>query len=701
MRSQPGLSSKDTLLAVTTLSFDIAALELFLPLVAGGRLVIASRELASDGAQLAGALSESGVTIMQATPATWRSVIDAGWQGNKHLKILCGGEALPRELADRLIGLCGELWNMYGPTETTVWSALDRVRPESGPVSVGRPIANTQVYLLDSNYQPVPVGVAGELCIGGDGVARGYLGRPELTADKFIPDPFSEQAGQRLYRTGDAARYLEDGRIEFIGRLDFQLKVRGFRIEAGEIEAALSRHAAVRETAVVAREDIPGDKQLVAYIVFASEQEPAAGQLRSFLKESLPDYMIPSRFVSMERLPLTPNGKVDRRALPAPSGDSNDASMTYVAPRSLLEHKLAGIWEEVFNIRPIGVTDNFFDLGGHSLHAVRVMAQVHKQLGQRLPLAVLLEVATIEKLAVALRQQAGTSNTSPLVAIQPEGSKPPLFCVHPVGGQVMVYQPLARSLGKTQPFYALQAPDFTEIGADYISIEEMAEQYIKAIREIKPEGPYLLAGYSFGGYVAFEMAQQLTSRGEQVSLLAILDTWSPALYQMLPEEDDEAFLLTMLARVRARQQGKNLSISAEQIRSLDANEKMLFVLDQVKEAGILDDNITADIGIPYVRSYMTGYKTRQKAIFQYSPRVYPGAITLLRCVEEDQEALESLKRFGGDTTDASFGWGALSHQAVDVRMVPGYHERMLQEPFVDAVADCLKACLKDATSLKR
>jgi amino acid adenylation domain-containing protein len=696
MRYEPGCNRQETLLAVTTLSFDIAALELFLPLAVGGRLVIASRELASDGAQLAEALDKYGVTMMQATPATWRSMIDAGWQGSKGLKVLCGGEALPRDLADQLLERSGELWNMYGPTETTVWSTLYRVEAGSGPVSIGRPIANTQIYLVDTNLQPVPVGVAGELCIGGDGVARGYFGRPELTADKFIPDPFSQAPGQRLYRTGDAARYLDDGRIEYVGRLDFQMKVRGFRIEAGEIESVLARHPAVSESAVITREDAPGDQQLVAYLVAHGDAEPAAGELRSFLKQTLPDYMIPSRFVAMQKLPLTPNGKVDRRALPAPSSLTADIGLTYIAPRSLLEHKLAHIWEEIFNLRPIGVTDNFFDLGGHSLLAVRVMAQVHKQLGQRLPLSLLFEATTIEKLAAALLQQTEPAVTRPLVAIQPEGDQRPFFCVHPIGGQVLVYQQLARCLGSEQPFYALQAPEFTDIGAAYISIEEMAAHYIQAIREVQPEGPYLLGGYSFGGYVAFEMARQLTRQAQPVSLLAILDTWSPSLYQRLPEEDDEVFLLTMLARVRARQQGRDLILSAEEIRHLGPDERLLFVLEQVKKAGLLDDNITAEVGIPYIRSYMTGYKTRQKAIFQYVPEVYPGRITLLRCAEEDQEALESLQRFGGDTSDPSFGWSALSPYAVDVRTVPGFHERMLQPPYVDAVAEGLKACINDA-----
>jgi amino acid adenylation domain-containing protein len=334
MRGQPGLAEKDVLLSVTTLSFDIAALEVFLPLTVGARLVLVSREVASDGERLSEQLDKSGATVMQATPATWRLLIEAGWEGSRRLKILCGGEALDRELANELLKRSAALWNLYGPTETTIWSAIHKVELESelesesktGAVSIGRPIANTQLYVLDRHLQPVPVGVTGELHIGGDGLARGYLNRPELTAGKFIPNPFSGDSdtgfSDRLYRTGDLARYLPDGSIDFLGRNDDQVKIRGFRIELGEIEAVLDGHPSVQKAVVVAREDVPGEKRLVAYIVPAvaakSEETARVDALRNFLKEKLPAHMVPPFFVVLEKMPLTPNGKIDRKALPAP-----------------------------------------------------------------------------------------------------------------------------------------------------------------------------------------------------------------------------------------------------------------------------------------------------------------------------------------------------------------------------------------------
>lgn len=688
MRNEPGLLESDVLLAVTTLSFDIAALEIFLPLTLGARLAIIPS--ASEGVPLIGALTDYDATVLQATPATYRLLIDAGWEAGKRMKLLCGGEALPRELAERLREMGGELWNMYGPTETTIWSATDKVESGSGPVPLGRPIANTRIHLLDRDARPVPIGVPGEVFIGGDGVARGYIGRPELTAERMVPDPFSDRSGGRLYRTGDLARYLDNGKIEFIGRLDFQLKVRGFRIEAGEVEAALARHPAVRQCAVVARGGASGDKELAAYVVYDGDQ-PRASELRKFLGQRLPEYMCPSRFEAVEQMPLTPNGKVDRRALLSSAATFGDRQSSYVAPRSLLEHRLAAIWEEVFNMRPVGVTDNFFELGGHSLLAVRVIAQIHRQLGQRLPLATLLAEGTIENLAAALRR-SDPAVESPLVAIQTKGSRRPMFFVHPIGGQVMVYYRLARQMGEDQPFYALQAPEVFEVGAEYASIEEMAADYLEAVRAIQAEGPYVLGGYSFGGYVAFEMAQLLVRRGEQTSMLAILDTWSPALYQSFPEDDDDAVLLALLARMRAREEGKSLVLSPEEIRRLGPAERLSYVFEEAKKAKILDENITDDIGIPYVRSYLTGYKTRQRAIFRYRPQVYPGRISLFRCVEEDQETLKALKKFGADTSDPSFGWAALSEEPVDLHMVPGYHERMLEEPYVKELAERIKMC---------
>ncbi len=408
----PGLGADDALLAVTTISFDIAGLELYLPLAVGGRIVLASRDTAADGARLAALLAASGATVMQATPATWRLLLAAGWTGTPGLEVLCGGEALPLDLAAELLPRVGSLWNVYGPTETTIWSTVEPVLTvlagvgAGGSVSIGRPLANTTVYLLDRRLQPVPVGVAGELYIGGAGVARGYLGRPELTAGRFVPDPFSASPGARLYRTGDLARQLPDGRIAYLGRTDFQVKVRGFRIELGEIEAALSRHPAVAQAVAAVREDTPGNPQLTAYYVPAEGRAASVGNLRAALREELPDYMIPALFVSLPALPLTPNGKVDRKALPAPEGGRPDVGREYVAPAGEVEERLAAIWAEVLRIDRVGARDNFFELGGHSLMATQVLSRVQGTFGVELALRVLFDSPTVAGLAEAIVQKS-------------------------------------------------------------------------------------------------------------------------------------------------------------------------------------------------------------------------------------------------------------------------------------------------------
>ena len=384
MRRQPGLTPEDVLLAVTTLSFDIAGLELFLPLMTGARVVIVSRDTASDGVQLLEALTSSGATVMQATPVTWRLLLEAGWQAGSKLKALCGGEILPRDLAQKLLEQGVELWNVYGPTETTIWSTLYQVKEATGSIPVGRPIANTTLYLLDQNRQLVPVGVPGELYIGGDGLARGYLNRPELTAERFVPHPFSDKPGEHLYRTGDLARYLPDGNIEILGRIDHQVKVRGFRIELGEIEAALAGHPAVKENVVVVREDTPGDKRLVAYLVSAPEQPPTARELRRYLREQLPDYMVPSAFVSLTSLPLTPNGKVDRKGLPAPERERPAVSVGSAQVLTPTEALVVKVWQETLKVNQVSVYDNFFDLGGHSLLSVEVITRLEKETGVKL-----------------------------------------------------------------------------------------------------------------------------------------------------------------------------------------------------------------------------------------------------------------------------------------------------------------------------
>jgi amino acid adenylation domain-containing protein len=402
MRLQSGLTLADTLFSVTTLSFDIAALEIFLPLTLGARVVFAGRDVISDGAELSKTLVNSKATAMQATPATWKLLLQAQWEGSRALKIFCGGEALSREVADQLINHCSSLWNLYGPTESTVWSTKYEVLSVQGPVPIGRPIANTYVYILNNHLQPVPVGVAGELYISGTGLARGYLNRPDLTADKFIPDPFSQQPGARMYKTGDLASYLSDGNIEFRGRVDQQVKIRGHRIELGEIEAVLAQHSKVREAVVIATEDGAGEKRLVAYIVARGEQAPSAIELRGHLAEKLPEYMLPSAFVPLKALPLTPNGKVARRALPASDLAGHRIVATFIAPRTPIEEVLAGIWVEALGLDQVGIYDNFFELGGHSLLASQLLYLVRNTFQVKLSARSLFEAATVAKLSAAI-----------------------------------------------------------------------------------------------------------------------------------------------------------------------------------------------------------------------------------------------------------------------------------------------------------
>ncbi|WP_442937947.1 amino acid adenylation domain-containing protein [Nostoc sp.] len=397
MRQTPELTEQDTLLAVTTISFDIAALELFLPITVGARLVVVSREIASDGTRLSAKLTNSNATVMQATPATWQLLLTAGWEGNHQLKILCGGEALPGHLANQLLNRCDSLWNMYGPTETTIWSAACLVETVSSFVAISRPIANTQFYILDRHGQLVPIGVQGELHIGGTGLARGYLNRPELTTEKFIPNPFSDKLAARLYKTGDLARYLPNGDIEYLGRIDHQVKVRGFRIELAEIEAHLRQHLKVRETVVVLRSDEADSQRIVAYVVPQKEQTLTITELRDFLELKLPNYMVPAVFVILEALPLTPNGKVDRKALPVP--DATQLLSHFTPPSTPIEQMLAGIWAEVLGLEKVGIYHNFFELGGHSLLATRVISLVRQVFQQELPLRRLFEQPIIAGLA--------------------------------------------------------------------------------------------------------------------------------------------------------------------------------------------------------------------------------------------------------------------------------------------------------------
>jgi thioesterase domain-containing protein/acyl carrier protein len=531
-------------------------------------------------------------------------------------------------------------------------------------VSIGRPIANTQIYLLDRYLQPVPVGVPGEVHIGGDGLARGYLNRPELTAERFIPHPFSSELGARLYQTGDLARYLPDGTIECCGRIDHQVKIRGFRLEPGEIEAVLGQH--VQEAVVLAREDIAGDKRLVAYVV--PRQKPAASvqELRDALKAQLPDYMIPSAFVFLPSLPLTPNGKVDRRALPAPAQSTVEQERVIVAPRDELEHQLLQIWQDIFRRDALSVQDNFFELGGHSLLAVRMLAKIQQRLGKRLPLATLLQEATIAHLARLLRQQERPMPRSFVVAIQPHGTQPPFFCVHPASGHVYQYRELARLLGPDQPFYGIASPAVEKKGEIDLTIEAMAARYLEQIRLVQPKGPYFLGGYCMGGLIVFEIARLLHTQGQHVALLALVNTWGPA--SQLP------FLPTLKKRLldflRRERQEQTVSLHKKQQRF--RRTLLEFLLPALRDRELW--------------RLQSLEKLNERIARAYVPQVYAGTLVFFRVQKQPAGIVPNPER----------EWVKLAAAGAEVYEIPGDHYSMFDSPNVPVLAACLRGCLQKA-----
>jgi amino acid adenylation domain-containing protein len=673
MRQTLEVTDKDILLAVTTLSFDIAALELFLPLTVGAGVVVASREETTDGGQLLERLTDSGATVMQATPATWRLLLETGWQSSKHLKILCGGETLPPDLANQLLEKGGTVWNLYGPTETTIWSSVFPVTTRDEPILIGRPIANTQFYVLDANLQPVPVRVAGELYIGGDGLARGYLNRPELTKEKFVSNPLASEMDSRLYRTGDLVRNLPDGNLEFLGRIDNQVKLRGFRIELGEIEAALRQHPALREAVVVAREMAPGDRRLIAYTVAREHESPSIRELRGFLKERLPDYMIPSSFVALDALPVTPNGKVDRNALPSPDKKETMPEEVYVAPRNSMEFRLVEIWERVLGVRLIGMSGNFFELGGHSLLAVRLFSEIKKVFNKELRLATLFQAPTIEQLAKVISQEKWTTPWSSLVAIQPKGSNPPFFCVHAHRGEVLGFWQLAKHLGLEQPFYGLQALVVDGNRRLHRSVEDMAAHYLEEIRSLQPEGPYFMGGLCFGAKVAFEMAHQLHAQKQKVALLAVIDAYAPGYPRLRPWLERQIVL--------------RFKFHLRNLKKLASRERLLYLL---QKAGILKTRIQQGVhgSSLAVGRFLLGVKSDDPfpRSQRYVPRAYAGKIIVFSPTQPPEACY----------LDQDMGWGRLAREGLEIHEIPGEFGSIIKEPSVQVLAEELKKCFSKA-----
>ena len=641
-------------------------------------------------------IAAHGVTHFQCTPSMARMLAmrpDSLAALKPLRKMLVGGEALPDALANQLSQVVsGEVLNMYGPTETTVWSTTAVVDRSRRPVTIGRPIANTQVYILDRYRRLVPVGVPGELFIGGDGVAAGYHERAELTAERFVDTPFSPGSDSPLYRTGDVARYRPDGTIEFLGRLDHQVKIRGHRIELGEIEAVLQQFPGVREAVVVAREDHPGDQRLVAYITSDPTETPSPGELRDHLKAKLPKEMVPASFVSLDALPRTPNGKLDRRALPAPEQVRSESRAPFMVPRTAVERDLTRLWERTLGVRPIGLRDNFFELGGHSLLAVGLFAQIEKTFGKELPLATLFQGPTIEQLARILQDDEQLSAWSPLVAIQPYGSRPPLFFMHAEGGNVLEYYPLARSLGPDQPFYALQSDMLREDPHGEIPlVEDLVARYLREIRTVQPNGPYYLGGWCLGGFLAYEAAQQLHAQGEEVALLAIVHTGAPQYPRI---RRDVTFVQRLLYRTVNRMSLEWSNVKALEARAwiphLTARAKRPFTIARLKAERLVDPwlgrlNLADWHSLAYKLEAIG--KLHVQAVMRYICKPYSGdRVTLFRA---NRHSLHIVP-------DHTLGWGALLNGKLEVHDVCAHRENLMIEPAVRSLAAQLTACVERA-----
>lgn len=670
---EPGVKAEDVIFGVSSFSFDLSVFDIFIPFITGACLVLASREAIRDGRMLAQALDKSGATVMQTTATTWQMLLNSGWQGNSKLKVFSSGEVLPRELASALLERCGSVWALYGPTETTIWCTGSRVYSKIEKITIGHPMANTRLYVLDSYKQPVPMGVAGELYIGGDGLAIGYLNRSALNAERFIPNPIPGTPNTRLYKTGDRVRYPAEGNhLEYLERVDSQVKLRGYRIELGEIETLLKQQAQIKDAVVILREDVPGDQRLVAYIINVSSHTDTVdiATLRTSLSKALPDYMMPSAFVFLEVFPLTPNNKIDRRALPPPIKNFSERDL--VAPRDSVEIRLVCIWEELLNTHPIGVHDNFFEIGGHSLLAVQLMAKIQQEWQLELPVSTLMRLPTVEALANIIRNDEKIACESLLVPLNTRKNKHSLFLIHPFGGTVFCYLALVRHLEAEHSVYAVQSPGVYKADAVEISIEDIAAQYIQVIQEQQPQGPYYLGGWCFGGVLAFEIAHQLLQAGEFISMVALMDSRAP-IPENQPDDGDDATLLSWFARDLAVPYNKTLIIPPEELRALNPDKMFEHVLDRAKVIQVVPQNANCEL----LRRYFEIYIAHGMALQTFFPEQFKLPLVLFRAINETENYGPTL------------GWEKLCSHQLEIVDVPGTHNSIMYEPQVQILAERL------------
>jgi amino acid adenylation domain-containing protein len=669
---KPGVSDKDRTLATAPISFDIATMDMFLPICSGGTLVIGTRQDALDPYRLARLITEHEITCFPATPATWRLLITSGWSGKRDLKMISGGEALPRELANDLLSLGGELWNCYGPTETTIYSGVVRVQMEPGIVPIGPPIANTSFYVMDKAGQPLPPGVPGELYIGGEGVSPGYVDLPELTAQRFVPDLFGPDPSAFLFRTGDLVRLVRGNQFEFFGRLDHQVKLRGYRIELGEIESVLRRHPSVTEAVVMLREDIPGEPRLVAYIISQGLAfSPSA--LAEHAAKFLPEYMLPRLIVTVDRYPLTTSGKIDRRALPIPESIPGQIAGDIPAGESAsdeLESKLLKIFQECLHNDSIGVTDSFFRFGGYSLLTVRLFSQIDRELHVRLPISLLFDAPTVQGLARFLRK--GVS-PSVIVPIRPFGRSAPLFIIQ----SYLLYSAMLEIVEPDRPVYGVR-----EMGDERepLSMAERARIFAQEILAVHPNGPLYLAGWCAAGTLTVEIARQLRETGHPVGLVALFDAERPG------------FTLPTGIKSWTQRFYRKVAFHSRRIRRIPWQDKPAYVREVAARNWdwAVESYYAANfhrmfwfkkhLGISLSEAAFNNVYASLSAFNDLSVRPYPGKLHLFRAADVPDFT----------EIDKSLGWSTVAQGGVKVDFVPGDHVSMFKKPNIEGLASRLR-----------
>jgi amino acid adenylation domain-containing protein len=672
-----GLRASDVIAQTASQCFDISVWQFLAPLVVGGRVVIFPDAIAADPEELFDHTISQKVTILETVPSLLRAGLEEIDSGRMPAPVfanlrwlLLTGEALPPELVRRWLQHYRDIAivNAYGPTECSddVAHHVIQAEKDGAYTPIGVPIINTQLHVLDGQMAPVPVGIPGELYVGGSCVGRGYLLDPVRTAQVFVPDPFATHEGARLYRTGDLVRRLPGGELVFLHRTDHQIKMRGFRIELGEIEAALERHPDVLQAAVLMYEEERQGSRLVAYVAARDGLEGSV--LRESLQQQLPDYMVPSAFVVLRTLPLTANGKLDRKALPAPPR----AEHVVIAPRNLMEAKLVEIWEQVLAINSVGVNEDFFQIGGHSLIAVRMMAMIRNRFQKALPLASLFQNPTIAGLAKLLAGPGESDPSRIVVAIQPEGTGTPFFCVHPVGGGVLCYVDLARALGQDRPFYGLQSPPPGSLSEPLPSVQDMAALYIQEIRRVQPKGPYLLGGWSVGGLIATEMGRQLVQDGECVRSLILFDTHPPQSHSF-HDHADSLPVLALFAADMSRLLGRDPGDLREQFLHLSPKEQESWILRILKEEGVLPQEAPEQ----ELHAMMSIFARNSLAAENYSLGQYTDHIVFFQAADSAPQSLIE-------------EWKAATGSTVDLHTVPGDHYTMLKRPHVIEVAERMK-----------